>query len=71
MFMMGRHIKFIGLVALQAYALIIRSKLDTMGVMAVTAGYPGMIHLALQKRSIDINFLPNLTVRTIQTTTSQ
>ena len=47
---------------LQTDAIPGRSQFEAVWLVAITAGHPGGMHLALHKRSIDVDFVIDLTV---------
>ena len=57
--------KFISRVTLQTDATAGLAQLLTVWIMAIAAGYPGMVHAALQERTVDVHFLFNLAVRKV------
>jgi hypothetical protein len=63
--MMRRRIESIGRMTLQAYAVPLGPKLQSVGLMAVTAGHAGVIHAALQERPVLVNLAVNLTVSVV------
>ena len=62
---LGRLV-LVGLVALQAHAVSGQAQLQRVRVVAITAGNPGLVHLALQEGAMHKDFVLNLSVRVIK-----
>ena len=56
----------VGLVTLYAHAVSGQAQLQRVRVVAVTAGNPGLVHLALQEGAMHKDFVLNLPVRVIK-----
>ena len=64
--MMACGIKFFSRMTLQADCIAGRTQLQTVWLVTVAAGYPGVLHLALEKGSIDVHFVVNLAIGMVQ-----
>ena len=51
-----------GQMTLGTHAVAFRHQLVAVRVMAVGTGHPGLMHLALDKRSVDIDLVTDLTI---------
>jgi hypothetical protein len=64
---MGWHIVPGRQVTLRTHAVSGRTQLQAVRFVAVAAGHSGTIHLALQERAIDIDFILHLAIGMVQT----
>ena len=61
----SRYIVGGGLMALRAYRVTIRSQLRRVRVVAIAADNTGLLHLALDKRTVNVNLIEDLPVRVV------
>ena len=54
------------LMTLQADAIAGEFQFQAVWLMTVTAGHPGVMHLALYERAVDVDFVLDLTVGVVQ-----
>ena len=64
--MMIRRIETLGFVALGAERVALGYQLARMHIVTIIAGHATTVHLALQKRTHDENFVVDLTIRKIE-----
>ena len=60
-----RFVVFISRVTLQAHAVAGGPQCQAVWLVTITAGHPGVIHLALQKRAINVDFILYLAISEI------
>ena len=68
----GREIDIAGFtVTLRANGVALCTQVTAMRFMAIAATHAALVHLALQKRAIDIDFVVDLAIREIQAVPQQ
>ena len=63
---MGGGVVLRSRMALPTHGITLSYQLITMGVVTVAADHAGLVHFALDKRTIDVDFIANLAIWPIQ-----